>query len=222
MAELGKRSVRMADFLKTGPADAVIRVLLAHGAGAPMDSSFMTAIAEGLAGRGIACWRFEFAYMAGRREGGKKRPAPKAETLIDAYGEAARAAKHDGIVLAAGKSMGGRIATMAADALFADGAIAGAAALGYPFRAAGQRELTRTAHLEALIAPTLIIQGERDPLGARAEVETLKLSPTVRFAWIGDGDHDFGPRGGSRFTRKANLAAACDALASFARDLMRS
>jgi len=66
------------------------------------------------------------------------------------------------------------------------------------------------------------VQGERDPFGARAEVESYKLAPSIRFCWAGDGDHDLGPRGGSGFTRAGNLAAAADAIQSFAEALPRS
>ena len=67
----------------------------------------------------------------------------------------------------------------------------------------------------------LIVQGDRDPFGTQAEIEDLAtrtpLSPQVRFTWIGDGDHDFGPRGGKGLTRKGNLMVAADAVAEFAR-----
>jgi predicted alpha/beta-hydrolase family hydrolase len=63
------------------------------------------------------------------------------------------------------------------------------------------------------------VQGERDPFGARAEIEAMTLSPAIRFHWAGDGDHDLGPRGNSGYTRKGNLAAAADAIVDFARTL---
>jgi predicted alpha/beta-hydrolase family hydrolase len=47
----------------------------------------------------------------------------------------------------------------------------------------------------------------------------MPLSPAIRFHWAGDGDHDLGPRGGSGYTRKANLAAAADAIVDFAQSL---
>jgi predicted alpha/beta-hydrolase family hydrolase len=59
------------------------------------------------------------------------------------------------------------------------------------------------------------VQCERDPFGGRTEVEGYKLSSAIRFHWAGDGDHDLGPRGGSGFTRKGNLAAAADAITAF-------
>ena len=119
-------------------------------------------------------------------------------------------------VLIGGKSMGGRVASLVADELFAAGQIAGLICLGYPFHPPGKPDNLRTAHLQALRCPALIIQGERDPFGARAEVEDYRLSDTIALQWAGDGDHDLGPRGGSGFTRAANLALAADAIAAFA------
>ena len=58
-----------------------------------------------------------------------------------------------------------------------------------------------------------------DPFGPRGEVEAMRLSPVIRYHWAGDGDHDLGPRGGSGFTRKSNLAAAADAVAAFTKGL---
>ena len=114
-----------------------------------------------------------------------------------------------------GKSLGGRVASLVADELRDEGAIAGLVCLGYPFHPPAKPENLRTAHLETLRCPTLIVQGERDPFGSRAEVESYPLSPAIRFVWAGDGDHDLGPRGGSGFTRKGNLALAADAVAEF-------
>jgi predicted alpha/beta-hydrolase family hydrolase len=211
-------------FLLTGPAAAPVRFLCAHGAGAGMETPFLRAFAELLAERGLATVRFEFAYMAARRSGGARRPPPKAERLIDEYRAAADAADVAGgpnaPLVIGGKSMGGRVASLVADELHAAGRIAGLVCLGYPFHPPKRPEDLRTRHLNGLSCPTLIVQGERDPFGSRAEVEALLtanvFAPAIRFHWAGDGDHDLGPRGGSGFTRKANLAAAADAVAAFA------
>eukprot|EP01035_Chromulina_nebulosa_P013180 gene13180-17527_t len=77
-----------ADFLIIGPPEAETTILLAHGAGALMDSRAMTALAESLANAGFRVARFEFAYMAARRSGGSRKPAPKAETLNPEYRDA--------------------------------------------------------------------------------------------------------------------------------------
>ena len=213
----------MATFLITGPEAPIASLLFAHGAGAPMDSPFMNQIAELLAGRGIRVARFEFPYMASRRTTGKKKPAPKAELVMPAFREAIAAAQAEmaGPLFIGGKSMGGRVASLVADEHFAAGAVAGFICIGYPFHPPKLPGKLRTAHLAALRAPALIVQGERDPFGDRAEVESYTLSPAIRLAWIGDGDHDLGPRGGQGFTRKGNLAAAADAVSGFIAEVVR-
>jgi uncharacterized protein len=209
------------EFLTTGLAQATATLILAHGAGAPMDSRFMNEMADLLANRSIAVMRFEFPYMASRRATGKRRPAPKAETLCPVYREAVLAARATvtGRLAIGGKSMGGRVASLVADELFGEAAVQGLVCLGYPFHPPGMPEKLRTAHLEGLRCPTLIVQGERDPFGTRDEVEVLKLSPAISLAWIDDGDHDLGPRGASGFTRKGNLTTAADRIAEFMRNL---
>ena len=87
--------------------------------------------------------------------------------------------------------------------------------IGYPFHPPNKPAQLRTAHLEKLACPALIVQGERDPFGGKNEIASYKLAPTSRLHWASDGDHDLGPRGGSGFTRKGNLAAAADVIAAF-------
>jgi predicted alpha/beta-hydrolase family hydrolase len=188
-----------------------------------METSFLETTAGLMAERGVAVLRFEFGYMAGRRSGGPKRPPPKAERLVDEYRAAVAAVPPGPPLLIGGKSMGGRVASLVADDLHAAGRIAGLVCLGYPFHPPNRPGQLRTAHLEGLACPALIVQGERDPFGSRAEVEALagagRLSRVIRFHWAGDGDHDLGPCGGSGYTRKGNLAAAADAVAAFAKGL---
>ncbi len=220
----GELSLRLAhamtEFLDTGPAGSPVRLMLAHGAGGAMTSSFLETMAKLLADRNIAVSRFEFAYMAARRTGGKRRPPPKAELLVPEYRAAVEQIRpHLGprqVLLIGGKSMGGRVASLVADELLSEGRIAGLVCLGYPFHPPGKPEQLRTAHLLDLKTPALMVQGERDPFGNRGEVEQLSLSPRIRFHWAGDGDHDLGPRGGMGFTRRGNLEAAADAVAAFA------
>lgn len=204
------------ELLLTGPSDPVVRFLCGHGAGAGMSTPFMEAVARLLAEHNIAVARFEFAYMAARSQGGSRKPPPKAERLKDEYRAAVAGLPTGAPLLIGGKSMGGRVASLVADGLHAQGRIAGLVCLGYPFHPPKKPDQLRTAHLVDLRCPTLIVQGDRDPFGSRSEVEALTLSPAIRFHWAGDGDHDLSPRGNSGFTRKGNLAAAADAVAAFA------
>jgi hypothetical protein len=209
----------MTELLLSGSEDAPAMLLLAHGAGAPMTSPFMETIAGLLAERAVATARFEFAYMAARRTG-KRRPPPRAEALTAEYEAAvadARKLAHSRPLLIGGKSLGGRVASLIADRLHEAGAVSGLVCLGYPFHPPARPESLRTAHLERLGCPALIVQGERDPFGGRAEVEGYPLSAAIRIHWASDGDHDLGPRGASGFTRRGNLEAAADAVAEFVR-----
>lgn len=181
-------------FLLDGPEDARITILLAHGAGAPMDSASMTATAGALAEAGFRVARFEFAYMAARRTSDNRKPPPRAETLMPEYLEAIRKLGVTGPLIISGKSMGGRVASMVADELHAAGEIAGLLCLGYPFHPPGKPETLRTRHLAGLTTPTLICQGTRDEFGTRDEVDSYDLSGSIRVLWLEDGDHDLKPR----------------------------
>jgi predicted alpha/beta-hydrolase family hydrolase len=187
-----------------------------------METPFLAHISELLVERGLRVARFEFGYMAARRAGGKRRPAPRAETLIPEYRAAVASVRADrfrGRLAIGGKSMGGRVASMAADELHAAGSVGALVCLGYPFHPPSMPEKTRTAHLATLSCPALIIQGERDPFGNRTEVTGYGLAAGIEIVWSADGDHDLGPRGASGFTRKGNLAAAADAVAAFLKRL---
>jgi uncharacterized protein len=181
------------DFLMTGPDDAPITLLLAHGAGAPMDSPAMTAASDALSGEGIRVARFEFDYMAARRTGSRK-PPPKAELLMSHYERAVSTLAWRGILIIGGKSMGGRVASMVADGLHAAGAVAGLLCLGYPFHPPHKPQQLRTAHLQDLKTPALIVQGTRDPFGTREEVDAYGLPTSIEILWLEDGDHDLKPR----------------------------
>ena len=201
-------------FLCDGPRDAQTTLVLAHGAGAPMDSPFMAGIAEGLAQKGQRVLRFEFAYMSRRREDGVKRP-PAAQKILEAEWHAVieelRSARPDGRLVIGGKSMGGRMASLVADATGVDGLIC----LGYPFHPPGKPEKLRTAHLASLVTPALIVQGTRDPFGTREEVSNYCLSDKISFHWAEDGDHGFKPRKASGMTEAGNIELAITAIGRF-------
>ena len=206
----------MTDFLYSGPEKAEPTLLLAQGAGAAMDSGWMTMMAEKIAGHGIRVARFEFGYMATRRDGSGNRPPPSpANRLIGEYIGAIASVERAGRLFVGGKSMGGRMASMIAGKQFTEGKIAGLVCLGYPFHPPGQPEKLRTDHLEKLESPTLICQGERDPFGTRDEVSAYPLSPNIAITWLTDGDHDLKPRKASGATFDGNLDLAAKAIADF-------
>jgi predicted alpha/beta-hydrolase family hydrolase len=205
----------MTAFLYSGPADAKWTLLLAHGAGAPMDSDWMEQVAATLGERGMRVARFEFGYMAARRDGRRPPPSP-ANKLIAEYFAAIAAVKTTGKLLIGGKSMGGRMASMIAEKLFRDGEIAGLVCLGYPFHPPGNPEKLRTDHLEPISAPMLICQGERDPFGTRDEVATYALSKSTEMFWLPDGDHDLKPRKASGLDLERNLAVVGDRIRRWA------
>ena len=163
-------------FLIDGGNNAARTVVLAHGAGAPMDTPFMDAFAQGLAGAGLRVVRFEFSYMRARRIEGKRKGPDRAPKLLDAWRSVIAELGDPGTLVIGGKSMGGRIASMVAD----EAGVKGVACLGYPFHPAGKPERTRTAHLEAMRTPTLIVQGTRDSLGKPEEVAGYFLSQAIR------------------------------------------
>ena len=205
-----EKSGMIFDGPEGGPA-----VALAHGAGAAMDSPFLNTMAAGLAGGGIRVARFEFPYMRRRRETGERRPPDREPALRQAWLDAIATLGGGERLVIGGKSMGGRMASLVAD----EAAVRGLVCLGYPFHPPGQPEKLRTAHLRDLRTPTLIVQGTRDPLGTREEVERYDLSPAIRLVWLEDGDHSFKPRAASGHKEKEHLAAAVAAVRGFVESL---
>lgn len=188
-------------------------LVLAHGAGAPMDTPFMGDIAVRLAERGISVVRFEFPYMAMRREDGRRRPPNPQKHLLECWRQvyAQVRAEVAGKLAIGGKSMGGRMASLLADELGADALVC----LGYPFYAAGKPEKPRVAHLAELKTPTLIVQGERDALGDRSTVEGYALSPAIRLQWLAAADHDLKPLKASGLTHDQHLETTAEQIAAF-------
>ncbi|WP_139093040.1 MULTISPECIES: alpha/beta family hydrolase [unclassified Pseudomonas] len=188
-------------------------LVLAHGAGAPMDSPFMGDIAARLAERGISVVRFEFPYMAMRREDGRRRPPNPQKHLLECWRQvyAQVRAEVAGKLAIGGKSMGGRMASLLADELGADALVC----LGYPFYAAGKPEKPRVAHLAELKTPTLIVQGERDALGDRPTVEGYALSPAIQLHWLAAADHDLKPLKASELTHDQHLETTAEQIAAF-------
>ena len=189
-----------------GPADARATIVLAHGAGAGMDHPFLTTVAQGLAAHGFRVVRFDFPY----RTAGKR--APDRMPVLQAAMREVVAGCGPGPIVLAGKSMGGRTATMVADDL----AVRAVVVFGYPFHPPGEPTKLRTAHLADLRTPTLVLQGERDEFGTRDDVAGYALAKAITVQWFADGDHSLAPRKASGHTATSHLAAAIAAAAAFA------
>ena len=199
-----------------GPARPRARFLFAHGAGAPMDTPFMDAIASGLAAAGVQVIRFEFPYMAKRRDDGKRRGPDRMPVLLECWRAAlADLPARDIPTLVGGKSMGGRAAaTLAADPDDA-APVDGVVCLGYPFHPPAKPEKTRLEPLRGAQRPVLIVQGERDRFGGPDEVDSYALTPPVEIVWIPDGDHSFVPRKSSGLTENENIRTAVRHVTAF-------
>jgi len=212
--------VNAVDVLTDGPPDADWTLVLAHGAGQGIESPFMARMADTLGRAGIRVIRFEFPDMAQIRRTGRRTPPNREPVLLERWNriidDHELAAGTDARrLLIGGKSLGGRMASLIADARGAAGLIC----LGYPFHPPGKPDRPRTEHLRGLRTPTLISQGTRDPFGTPDEVAGYALAPSIRLAWIEDGDHSFKPRRQSGRTWEQNLAQAAEAVLDFVASL---
>ncbi len=179
------------------------RVILAHGAGAGMESEFMAEIALALAAIGLQVIRFEFPYMVKSRIEGKRRPPDRAPKLLESFQKVIdRYSSEPEPLYIAGKSMGGRVATML---LASNDKVDAVFVFGYPFHPRGKADKLRTEHLMALSKPVLIFQGERDPMGSILEVKGYNLPSSIQLYWLADGDHDLKPRKSSGVTQAEHL-----------------
>jgi len=197
-----------------GPAPAPLTFAFAHGAGAPMDTPFMSFFAGALAARGWRVVRFEFFYMARRRREAKRPPPDRQPVLLETWRRVIAELGPEKLVIG-GKSMGGRMASLLAD----EAGVRGLACLGYPFHPAGRPERLRTEHLAALRTPCLICQGSRDALGSTGEVASYTLAGSIRLHWAADGDHDLKPRKASGRSAEQNWNETVAALDGFFRTL---
>ena len=210
-----------------GPAAAPATLLLAHGAGAPMDSPFMQAIATGLGDKGWRVVRFEFPYMAKARLTGRRGGPDRLPVLLECVRDQLILEGGERPLFLGGKSLGGRVASLLLDALSRGGSAAGeklgdtvrgGICLGYPFHPPGKPERLRTEHLQTLQTPMLILQGERDPFGRPEEVAGYALSPQLQLQWIPHGDHSFKPNRSSGLTEAGNWALAVEHTDRFCRE----
>jgi predicted alpha/beta-hydrolase family hydrolase len=201
------------DGIWTVPQGATCTYVLAHGAGAGMRHQFMETMCERLAARHVATYRYEFPYM----EAGKKRPdSPRIlqERVSDAVDVARRGSKLP--LIAGGKSMGGRMTSLAAASEPLAG-VNGLVFLGFPLHAPGKTGTARAEHLQAVDVPMLFIQGTRDSL---ADLELIRqvcasLGSRATLYIVEDGDHSFKVRKRSGFDPEATLDSIADRITSW-------
>jgi len=169
-----------------GPAACLV---LAHGAGAGMTHAFMASAAAGLAARGIAVLRYQFAYM----ENGSKRPdrPPLAHAAVQAAVARAAALLPGVPLLAGGKSFGARMSSQAQAAGLLPG-VRGLVFFGFPLHPAGKPDDARAAHLADVTVPMLFLQGSRDKLADLALLRpVVKKSQQATLQVVEEADHSF-------------------------------
>jgi uncharacterized protein len=188
------------------PENPFATLVVAHGAGAGMEHPFLHGFTHALNDDGVATLRFNFPY----REQGRKFPdrPPAAIAAWRAAMDAARAAASDGEpVWAAGKSFGGRMASMAvAEGMPATGLVY----LGYPLHPPGRPEKLRDEHLYGLKLPMLFLQGTRDTFATPELLERVVsgIGPAAILEWCEGGDHSFAVAGRKRSADEVGASLA--------------
>lgn len=170
-------------------------VVIAHGAGAGKDHPFLTGFSDALAEQGYSTLRFNFPYI----EQGRRMPGPAAHAIATWNAVVAVAREQDprAAVWAAGKSYGGRMASMAVAAGLA---VEGLVYLGYPLHAPGKPEKPRAEHLPAVSVAQLFIEGTNDPFIQPLEQfeDVVSTCQNARVVWIEGGGHTFEVKGRKR------------------------
>lgn len=162
------RSAGTVSAILQRPGQARSLLVLAHGAGAGMRHPFMARLADALAASGVATFRYQFPYLEQQR----RRPDPQPILLacVRAAVITAREVAEDLPAFAGGKSMGGRMTSLAAAKAPLPG-VAGLVFVGFPLHPAKQPSTARAEHLASVTVPTLFLQGTRDTL---ADLDLLR------------------------------------------------
>ena len=177
------------NILIDGNKEAKKLLILAHGAGSPMDSVFMNTIVKGIIERDILVIRFEFPYMSKRRLGKTSFP-DKVSFLCTFYKDMFHKIKKifpKKDIWIGGKSMGGRVSAIISKEINVTGVIV----LGYPFHPINNKDKLRLDCLQSDGPSILIIQGTRDKFGSINEVKKYNLNEKNSIFWLEDGDHSF-------------------------------
>jgi predicted alpha/beta-hydrolase family hydrolase len=169
-------------------------IVLAHGAGAGQHHPWMRHVAAGFEARGLRVVTFDFPYMAQGRKLPDKAPVLEAE-FVRVWQEAARDAT--GPMFAAGKSKGGRMASLVAARQGFAPAAAGLIFFGYPLHPPGKPEQRRDKHLPDITTPMFFLHGTKDPFGTPEEMTALVAGlPGATLHLVDKGDHSLITRRG--------------------------
>jgi len=205
--------------------NASAQVVFAHGAGANMSHEFMRDISQQLNEAGINVLRFNFPYMDKRAVDGKKYPPDRMPKLLACYQEVIeyvvnQAPFNELPLYIGGKSMGSRAAASLVgetDVMTTglSNKVLGVFCLGYPFHPAKKPEKLRLEPLFSASKPILIVQGDRDTLGSKVEIDTYQLPGHCQCVFLEDGDHSLKPRVKSGFTHQMHMKSAVNEILKF-------
>jgi uncharacterized protein len=197
------------------PSDARCLYVLAHGAGAGMTHRFLEGFAAALADRGVATLRYQFPYA----EAGGRRPDPRPLLLATVRAAVAAAAERaDGaVLLAGGKSMGGRMTSLA-DSEAPLAGVAGLVFAGFPLHPARRPGTERALHLSRVPHPMLFLSGTRDALAELRRLRPVcrKLGARAELHVVAGADHGFDVLRRSGRTSADVLAELASAVRAFA------
>jgi predicted alpha/beta-hydrolase family hydrolase len=202
----------------------IAQIIFAHGAGADMSHDFMEQVSALFNRENINVLRFNFPFMDKRIELGKRYPPDRMPKLIDCYKSVINEFLLKDInevaipLFIGGKSMGSRVAvTIAADDDIAE-VIQGVFCIGYPFHPSKKPEKLRLEPLQNTQKPVVILQGDRDTLGSKEEIEAYKMSGLCHTIFLPDGDHSLKPRVKSGYTQQQHIETAVSTIVQFIKE----
>lgn len=154
-----------------------------------MTHPFLETITDGLSDRAVATFRYNFPYVTS----GRRRPDPPGLLQATVREAVVAAAEHSPLpLIAGGKSLGGRMTSMAASREPLP-RVRGLVFLGFPLHAAGRPGENRAEHLLAVDLPMLFVQGTRDALATLELMRNVvgRIGSRATLHVVDGGDHSF-------------------------------
>jgi uncharacterized protein len=224
-------SVTAVQTVSETPASDIV-VLYAPGAGSNINDRFGVFLGEFLEAHGVESWRFQFPYSEKGRRAPDRPPVLAAtwRAVIEAASQHPRSDLEERKatvamprpsgrgtpfrrIVASGRSMGGRIASMVA----AEGApVAALALFAYPLIPPGRTTSDRADHFPAIAQPVLLCSGTRDSFATPAQLrDAASRLPDAALHFLEGADHGFNVLKSSGRTREDVWQEACEALLAF-------